>query len=56
MRCMPWPLAVLCWLDNLYGPHSETAGLFCRAHDAVMVCWWKWFPAWEARFSRRLLP
>jgi hypothetical protein len=42
MRCMPWPLAVLCWLDNRKGPHDETAGLACRAHDTAMRFWWKW--------------
>jgi hypothetical protein len=35
MRCLPWPLAVLCWLDNRYGPHEDTAGPWCRVHDAV---------------------
>jgi hypothetical protein len=40
---MPWPLAVLCWLDNRKGPHSETAGLACRAHDlAAHWCMRAW--------------
>ena len=51
---MPWPLAVFCWLDNRHGPHDDTAGLSCLVHDAVMMCWWKWFPRSEARFNRRL--
>jgi len=55
MRCMPWPLAVLCWLDNRKGPHDETAGMACRAHDTAMRCWWKCFPGSERRFNRKWL-
>jgi hypothetical protein len=55
-RCMPWPLAVLCWLDiRLHGEHTCNAGLACRAHDSVMIWWWKAFPAAEYRFNRKHL-
>ena len=43
MRCMPWPLAVLCWLDDRWHEHHddgpEAWRLSCRAHDRVMRVW-----------------
>ena len=52
-RCMPWPLAVLCVLDNLHGPHQDGRGKLCALHDMVMTWWAIRFPASEARFSAR---
>lgn len=50
---MPWPLAVLCVLDNLHGPHQDGRGKLCALHDMVMTWWAIRFPASEARFSAR---
>ena len=45
MRCMPWPLAVLCWLDNrghaARGDGPEGSVLACRAHDKTLALWRK---------------
>lgn len=54
-RCMPWPLAAFCRLDNLSGKHETEAGPLCRAHDFVMVRWCLMFPRSEAKFMRKLL-
>lgn len=42
MRCLPWPLAVLCWADNrAHGRQGwdEPAGFSCRAHDLALHAW-----------------
>ena len=58
MRCMPWPLAVFCWLDDIsHARHrdgSEATRLACRAHDRVMTAWWHLLPRSEAKFDRRV--
>jgi hypothetical protein len=43
MRCMPWPLAVLCWLDNRAhdrrGGGPDGSDLLCQAHDGMLSLW-----------------
>ena len=43
-RCMPWPLALLCWLDNRAHDRCGSAvgdesKRLCRAHDAALSAW-----------------
>ena len=42
-RCMPWPLAVFCWADNIshdrHGDGPEVSRPGCRIHDAVLAAW-----------------
>lgn len=49
---MPWPLAVLCWLDNRMHDHAHGPGLACKAHDKVMIAWWKMLPRGESKFNK----
>jgi hypothetical protein len=56
---MPWPLALACLIDDAGHERNrdggESARLACRAHDAVMIAWWKLLPRSERRFNRRHL-
>jgi hypothetical protein len=58
-RCMPWPLAVFCLLDNgthdWHGDGPEAGRLACRAHDRVMLTWRRLMPRSESRFNRKHL-
>lgn len=57
-RCLPWPLAVACWLDNQQGPHTEYLSWRCRLHhwcSLIHSAWaiLSWPTYWKPRKSWR---
>lgn len=58
-RCMPFPLGVICLLDNRsherHGDGPEVTRAVCHVHDGVMVWWWRLAPWSTHRFDRKHL-